>query len=579
MQKSRAAVFIILIISTQFAVAQIVGSNVFLKGNYVEIGVNQCGAYGTPVLPPTGYHPSAFLYGLGFVADSDLDGWTTGTPQYCGDYFIPGSPVEGWGFQIGAATIKYNTDQGCYPYDIPGSITGYSYSAGEYIATWEGDFTTVSRDLHFTQETILNEDETYFLTRVTICNNHANDVNDFYYMRNVDPDQDQPWSGDFTTYNEVIYQQPTDGQALITSEGLTYGCFLGTGSKVTNSRVTYGNFWTNTYGAKAVYDGTSYYYQSGSQTGDIANSIAFYYASIPSEECVCLSFAYILDVDDLDEALDATLPVAFLGGGIPYATGDTIYVTAGEPIDLVVAGLDGYTYTWTPPTGLSSTTGTTVTATVSTITTYSVTGSGPNCGDLYGTITLIPTLLLPVELVSFSGQYDETSVELKWETASENNTDKFVIEKSFDCEKFIPLVEIPASGFSNNSINYGYSDEEIYEDLYYYRLKAIDLNNSTKYSDIISVECKTLHQNFEIISASLKNNILSLSFNVLHEGEYALELYDMNAQNILYQNIESNKGIQNLYIPTENILIGKYYLITITDKLSKKQTAKKIISK
>ncbi|HMX04269.1 MAG TPA: hypothetical protein PKE14_06340, partial [Chitinophagales bacterium] len=67
------------------ATAQIVGANVFLKGNYVEVGINTCGAYGTPSAPPAGYHPTEG--GLGFVADWESDGWGSGTPVYCGDYF------------------------------------------------------------------------------------------------------------------------------------------------------------------------------------------------------------------------------------------------------------------------------------------------------------------------------------------------------------------------------------------------------------------------------------------------------------------------------------------------------------
>lgn len=42
----------------------------------------------TPLPPPP---PSA-----GFIADYDRNGWSSGSPAFSGDYFIPGSPVEGW---------------------------------------------------------------------------------------------------------------------------------------------------------------------------------------------------------------------------------------------------------------------------------------------------------------------------------------------------------------------------------------------------------------------------------------------------------------------------------------------------
>lgn len=67
---------LILSISTK---AQIVGVNCFMKGNLVEVGVNECGAYGSNALPPAEYHPNVGT-GLGFIADSNEPGWEEGSP-------------------------------------------------------------------------------------------------------------------------------------------------------------------------------------------------------------------------------------------------------------------------------------------------------------------------------------------------------------------------------------------------------------------------------------------------------------------------------------------------------------------
>jgi hypothetical protein len=144
--------------------AQIVGDNCYLQGNFVEVGINTCGAYGSDELPPDGYHETYPFTGLGFVADPGEDGWEEGDPEYCGDYFVPGSPVEGWQIQVGV-TVWTNTDQSCPGADIPGDITDYYYAAGEYVGVWEGDIAAI--DLHVTQKTIVPENEVYFLTEVS----------------------------------------------------------------------------------------------------------------------------------------------------------------------------------------------------------------------------------------------------------------------------------------------------------------------------------------------------------------------------------------------------------------------------
>ncbi|MGB4931127.1 MAG: hypothetical protein WBP43_14220, partial [Chitinophagales bacterium] len=330
-----------------------------MKGLYVEVGINTCGAFGSSVAPPAGYHPTEG--GLGFVADWESDGWATGTPIYCGDYFVPGTPVEGWQIQIGA-NVWTNTDQGCSPSDIPGDVTDYSFAGGIYTGTWTGNITTPTVDLDVTQITTLPEDKLYFVTRILLCNNGDEPLEDVYYKRNVDPDNDQPWSGDYTTSNVIVYQPPADPEALVTSEGLTYGCFLGIGARDENARVSYGLFATNDGDPKDVWDATGGYTGTGSNTDDEANSIAFYIPVINPGECKCVAFAYILNVDDLDEALEATVTYNLTADDVTVSSGDTATVcNPGETVDLSILGADDYTWTWTPSTGLSADTGINVT--------------------------------------------------------------------------------------------------------------------------------------------------------------------------------------------------------------------------
>src|SRR5690349_5775612 len=68
-----------------------VGTDVFLGGNYIEIGISGSGSFGSAGAAPTGFHPTGRT-NLGFNVDAD--GYDTGTPMNSGDYFLPGSPYE-----------------------------------------------------------------------------------------------------------------------------------------------------------------------------------------------------------------------------------------------------------------------------------------------------------------------------------------------------------------------------------------------------------------------------------------------------------------------------------------------------
>ncbi len=300
-------------------IAQIVGPNVYLQGNFHEAGINQCGALASSVLPtvsgPVGpYHPGFGLTGISMVSDPAEDGWSTGLPPYCGDYAIPGSPVEGWSITCGpgyAANHRVNSDQNCSPFEIPGSITSYADYGSVRAAIWEGSFTwpSTSRSVSITQITNVPINDKYVLFEVIICNTGSEVIHNFYYGRNIDPDNDQPWSGDFSTINTIIKQPPVDNGALVEARGITYGCYLGLGAADERARVSFGNFATgNPY---HMWNGLVGYNNSGSNTEDEAVSLAFKIDSLVPGQCDTLRYAYILDEDDLPAALDALSAGAF----------------------------------------------------------------------------------------------------------------------------------------------------------------------------------------------------------------------------------------------------------------------------
>ena len=192
------------VFSFYFTNAQLVGGEAFMQNPVVEVGISACGSFGTANTPPAGYHPNPATGGLGFVADPDQDGWTVGTPPYMGDYFLPGTPLEGFGIQWLGAGPFFNSNDGsiCGDNDIPGSITAFTATATETCATWNGTISGVD----ITLETCLPTDSSmYFVTEVTVCNTTGQDIYDFYFMRQVDPDNEQTNSGSFTTENQKLF--------------------------------------------------------------------------------------------------------------------------------------------------------------------------------------------------------------------------------------------------------------------------------------------------------------------------------------------------------------------------------------
>ncbi|MCC2544888.1 IPT/TIG domain-containing protein [Hymenobacter sp. BT175] len=93
---------------------------------------------------------------------------------------------------------------------------------------------------------------------------------------------------------------------------------------------------------------------------------------------------------------------------------------------------------------------------------------------------------LPVKLVSFTAEQRGPAVELAWRTASENNSDRFEVERSADGRTFERLGTVAAQGNSSRASDYAFLDGR-YPDaisLLYYRLRQVDRDGTFSYSPV-----------------------------------------------------------------------------------------------
>lgn len=114
--------------------------------------------------------------------------------------------------------------------------------------------------------------------------------------------------------------------------------------------------------------------------------------------------------------------------------------------------------------------------------------SGP--GTLPGPF-VITNGFLPIELIAFTGVLEVKVVFLNWKTATESNNDYFEIEKSSDGVNFSSILKIDSkadNGNSNTQLEYSTIDNDLKHPLYYYRLKQVDFDGSSKRTNPITVK-------------------------------------------------------------------------------------------
>jgi len=302
--KSMAGVFVLMLLVVR-GEAQLVSCNGFLQGNYIEVGVNSLGAYGSSVAAPAGYHPRggagvfntctsttpAFGTGLGFVADPDKDGWNVGTPNYIGDYFLPGTPYEGWEIAVNGSQANENNGAS----SSLGSITSVTNSGQVRSVVWDGSYSGLS--IH--QVTSFDIGNLYFTTNVTLTNTTGATISNIYYQRGVDPDNEEPLTGNYTTNNNIDYQLPNAlGATLVSGTGLTYGAYLGLGTLDARAKAFIISSWPPTVALSSVYAGVSPFQYSGTTTADYGIGLVFNVGSLAPGASTTLTYVYILKGSD-----------------------------------------------------------------------------------------------------------------------------------------------------------------------------------------------------------------------------------------------------------------------------------------
>lgn len=368
--------------------AQMVGANCYIKGTSVEIGIAGLGGFeGAPtgVSPPlAGMHFRSGNPFFGFVSNPQVNAWAT----FDGDFFTPGSPENGWGIELPSG-LNYGNNCS-YLNQINGAMTSYTTTFSCISATWDGDLTT-GTNLHFKINYFLKNTDLFYTTTVSVTNNTAATIPTLYYYRNLDPDNNQPISGDFTTQNTIV-AQPFSGACntahvkatslVPASQPMSYFGLAGTGSEF---RAYYGGF-ANRDGSD-LWNGVAGFTQAVGSTMFIDGAIGLAYRIQNLAPGATATFKFVCILDDLAaaQAVANTTYLTYPGSATappamctPYT--DTAKICQGVPTAIGVTGpnIASYNWSWSPATGLSATTGATVNASPATTTSYTVTGTPIN---------------------------------------------------------------------------------------------------------------------------------------------------------------------------------------------------------
>ncbi|MCZ2278038.1 MAG: T9SS type A sorting domain-containing protein [Bacteroidia bacterium] len=174
---------------------------------------------------------------------------------------------------------------------------------------------------------------------------------------------------------------------------------------------------------------------------------------------------------------------------------------------------------------------------------------------------------LPMELLSFEGKQVGNSVQVNWLTASEKNTDYFILEKTRNGEEFTEAGRIKAAGNSTQIHHYSLTDDSPAEGMNYYRLTEIDFDGTKHETHLITVSFKsdirqlTLHPN-----PASSDDGLELLFYSENNKRTQIYIYDFSGR-VVYSSVvfpSANSWVREP-VKTTGLKKGVYCIRVNTD--------------
>ena len=169
--------------------------------------------------------------------------------------------------------------------------------------------------------------------------------------------------------------------------------------------------------------------------------------------------------------------------------------------------------------------------------------------------------LIPVELTSFVATVNNNDINLNWSTATETNNSGFEVQRSSNGSDFSRIAFVEGHGTVSEAQFYTFADQNLEVGSYTYRLKQIDFDGTSEFSDIVEVEIIApdvfaLAQNYP----NPFNPSTKINFSLAADSRVTLTVFDVLGQEVVTLiNGDLSAGSHDINFNAANFNSGVYF--------------------
>jgi len=183
----------------------------------------------------------------------------------------------------------------------------------------------------------------------------------------------------------------------------------------------------------------------------------------------------------------------------------------------------------------------------------------------YSSLPIFSQAALPVDIISFTGNWKNAQVSLQWTVDKETNIDSYEIQRSDDGVSFGKKGTITALNVTSKH-DYTFYDSSLQQSFYYYRIKVVEKPGSIKYSSVLLLKDAQVVKGVRVkILPNPIDNWFTTSFQDKVTGAITVRMLDLSGKEVWKGEQYANDSYNLTFTIDKHVTPG-VYVIQVRDK-------------
>ena len=174
------------------------------------------------------------------------------------------------------------------------------------------------------------------------------------------------------------------------------------------------------------------------------------------------------------------------------------------------------------------------------------------------------SIVLPVTFVSLTAVQKGSDIVVEWKVENERNVNYYEVEKSFDGINFTGIAGKSPTSVNGGTAVYVFRDTDPVNGYNYYRIKSVDVNGATAYTNIVKVPVSNLKSDIAIYPNPITDGLIHLQLINQPKGTYGIRLFNKLGQLIVQKQINHPEGSSTELITWNYNLAHGVYQLEVT---------------